>query len=53
MGRPNGRKYEGEWKAGKQHGRGRVTNIKGEVKEFEWADGKKVRQEKASGNTKR
>ena len=40
--RADGRKYVGQWKNGKQNGKGAYTNVKGETKEFEWKDGKKV-----------
>lgn len=43
MNRPDGRRYEGEWKSGKQHGKGKITNAKGETKEYEWVEGRKVR----------
>ena len=39
--RPDGRKYEGEWLNGKQHGKGLYTNSKGEKKEAIWKEGKK------------
>lgn len=42
MYRPDGRKYNGGWLNGKQHGRGIYTNAKGEITEAEWAEGKKV-----------
>lgn len=48
--RPDGRKYEGEWVAGKQHGKGLYTNSKGETKEGEWVEGKKVKE--SSSNKK-
>ena len=38
-------KYEGEWKNGKQHGKGRITNPKGKVEEFEWYEGKKIQED--------
>ena len=39
--RPDGRRYEGEWANGKQHGKGTYTNAKGQRKEALWKDGKK------------
>ena len=38
---PNGDVYEGEWKFGKQHGRGKITYSSGAVYEGEWKDGKR------------
>ena len=40
--RPDGKKYVGQWLNGKQHGKGAYTNIKGETKECEWKEGKRV-----------
>ena len=40
--RPDGRKYEGEWKDGKQSGKGTYYNIKGEAIVGEWKDGKRI-----------
>ena len=40
--RPDGKRYEGEWFNGKQHGRGVYTNTKGERKEAKWKDGRKL-----------
>ncbi len=40
-GRPDGRRYEGEWLNGKQHGHGLYTNAKGEKREGQWINGKK------------
>ena len=40
---PDGRKYDGNWKNGKQHGVGIIHSSHGEVKKGEWADGKRVR----------
>ena len=48
--RPDGRKYEGEWKRGKQHGKGKITNIRGEVHEYDWVNGQRVKQEKVNDN---
>ncbi len=42
MNRADGRKYVGQWLNGKQHGKGAYTNAKGETKEYEWREGKKV-----------
>ncbi|CEM00698.1 unnamed protein product [Vitrella brassicaformis CCMP3155] len=36
---PDGRCYEGEWKAGKMHGKGTYTTATGESRTGEWADG--------------
>ena len=46
--RPDGKKYEGEWFGGKQHGRGLYTNSKGEVVESEWKEGKRVTADNSS-----
>ncbi len=40
--RPDNRKYVGQWKNGKQHGKGTYTNTKGETKECEWSEGKRL-----------
>jgi len=37
---PDGRKYVGEWKDGKQHGQGTFTSSDGRKYEGEWKDGK-------------
>lgn len=39
-----GRKYEGQWKAGKQHGSGVYTNSKGVAKKGIWQNGKPRKQ---------
>ena len=38
---PDGRKYEGEWLQGKQHGYGKFTTSKDEVKYGIWDEGKR------------
>ena len=50
MYRPDGRKYVGQWKNGKQEGKGAYTNAKGETKDFEWRDGKKLESPGATGS---
>jgi hypothetical protein len=40
---PNGRKYAGYWKNGKQHGSGVMTGEDGVEKKGEWIDGRRVR----------
>lgn len=40
---PDGRGYEGQWKDGKQHGRGVSISSAGERKEGEWVEGKRDR----------
>ena len=40
--RPDGRRYEGEWKNGKQSGKGTYYNIRGEAIVGEWKDGKRI-----------
>ena len=40
---PDGRKYEGGWLEGKQHGRATYTNNKGVVKAGIWENGKRKR----------
>jgi len=32
----------GQWLNGKKHGKGAITNTKGETEECEWKEGKKV-----------
>jgi hypothetical protein len=39
---PDGRKYRGQWKNGKQHGEGIYHSSKGEVRKGQWADGKRL-----------
>ena len=39
MTHPNGHKYEGEWKDGKQNGQGTLTFLDGSKYEGEWKDG--------------
>lgn len=43
MNRPDGNKYEGEWKDGKQDGHGWYTNKKGDRREGIWSKGKRVK----------
>ena len=43
MFRSDGRKYEGSWRKGKQHGQGIYTNGSGIAKRGEWTDGKRVK----------
>lgn len=40
--RADGRKYDGQWKDNKQHGKGKYTNAKGVTKEYQWEAGKRV-----------
>ena len=35
--------FTGGWKNGKQHGRGSYTTAKGEVREGEWEEGRRLR----------
>ena len=39
----DGRKYEGEWKLGKQHGKGKYILLDGTVKMGIWEDGKRAK----------
>jgi hypothetical protein len=41
--RPDGRKYLGNWHKGKQHGNGTYITGKGEAREGEWKEGKRIR----------
>ncbi len=41
--RPDGRKYDGEWRDGKQHGRGVFITAAGKKREAEWGEGKRLR----------
>ena len=41
--RPDGRKYDGDWFDGKQHGRGAFISANGRRKLAEWANGKRIR----------
>jgi len=38
LNRPDGRKYEGNWKMGKKEGRGKFTSVEGIVTEGYWRD---------------
>ena len=38
----DGRKYEGEWKNGKQHGKGKYILLDGTIKTGIWEDGKRA-----------
>lgn len=40
---PDGRRYEGTWLNGKQHGTGLYHTAKGEAKKGEWAEGKRLK----------
>jgi len=40
---PDGRRYKGFWENGKQHGKGMYINAKGEEKQGEWQDGKRLK----------
>ena len=40
--RPDGRKYEGQWMNGKQHGEGVYTTSNGRTKRGMWVDGKRT-----------
>jgi hypothetical protein len=39
---PDGRRYEGMWKEGKQHGKGVLYEKDGSQKVGEWIEGKQV-----------
>ena len=43
MFRPDGKKYDGNWSEGKQHGKGLYTNVKGVSREGEWENGKRIK----------
>ncbi len=40
---PDGRKYTGEWKNGKQHGIGKYLGSSGQEREGRWKKGKRVK----------
>lgn len=40
---PDGRKYEGKWKNGKQHGEGTYTSSSGKIKLGIWDEGKRIK----------
>ena len=40
---PDGRKYEGNWKQGKQDGRGIYYSATGKQREGEWSKGKRIK----------
>lgn len=40
---PDGRRYEGYWHDGKQHGEGRFTNSKGRTKVGLWENGIRIK----------
>ena len=46
---PDGRKYIGEWKGGKQHGVGTYISKDGIEKQGEWQHGKKIKWIGANG----
>lgn len=50
--RPDGRKYIGNWKNGKQHGKGIYITPNGQRREGEWTEGKRTRwfNDEPSGN---
>ena len=39
---PDGRRFEGQWKNGKQHGEGLFTNADGQMQKGKWVDGNPV-----------
>ncbi len=39
---PDGRKYEGYWREGKQHGEGNYYTAKGKMRRGQWENGKRV-----------
>ena len=39
--RPDGKKYDGKWLNGKQHGKGTYYSVRGEKREGVWKDGKR------------
>jgi hypothetical protein len=39
---PDKRKYDGQWKNGKQHGIGVYHSSRGDVKKGKWSDGKRL-----------
>ncbi len=41
-GRPDGRKYDGQWLNGKQHGEGVYTTSNNKTKRGQWVDGKRT-----------
>ena len=47
---PDGRRYKGEWKNGKQHGKGIFINDKGETRSGLWEDGKRIEWTENSSN---
>jgi hypothetical protein len=40
---PDGRKYTGDWKHGKQHGKGKYIKPDGTERVGEWQNGKKIK----------
>ena len=45
MFRPDGRKFEGQFRQGQQHGEGTYVNAKGVVKSGTWKEGKRVKED--------
>ena len=41
-GRPDGRKYDGQWLNGKQDGVGTYTTSSGKTKQGQWKEGKRI-----------
>jgi hypothetical protein len=39
---PDGKKYEGQWLQGKQHGEGKIVNSKGKSRRGIWEDGNRI-----------
>ena len=39
--RPDGKKYDGQWLNGKQHGRGTYYSVRGDKREGVWKEGKR------------
>ena len=45
---PDGRKYDGQWSKGKQHGRAKYTFSDGAVKNGVWDQGRRVQWDESS-----
>jgi len=52
LNRPDGRRYEGQWKDGKQSGTGTYYNAKGESTTGEWRDGKRISSKNSASKFK-
>jgi len=48
---PNQKQYDGEWQEGKQHGKGKFTNSKGQSRWGIWENGQRIKWITPDGDT--